>query len=555
MYGLVGATCVSATGCSNYPRGVSKFPPRRLPAVLCAVAGGLLTDAAFPNRSIWPAAFIGVALLVLAIRRDSARWAFAMGTLWGLGFFLPHLWWAHYAVGGPIPWIALSLSQSLIVGSAMAVWAWARRGVPVRRWSLLAAAPFAVIWVAGEQLRQVWPFGGFPWGRLGFSQTEGPLLALASIAGAPLVSGATAATGFLLALAVMSVGRRELGRAVAAIAVAAAIVAAPLLISLPADAEEGTVRIGAIQGNVATPGLAAFDQAREVLDNHVTGTENLIDEHGSEAFDFIVWPENSSDYNPRTDEQALAGVNRSLEATGVPLLMGTDRYDTDDEGESVRYNEMVLWEPGQGDTFAYAKQIPAAFAEYMPIRDFARIFVPEVDLIRTDMSAGNELAVVPVPVAALDRDVRVATPICFEVAYDALIRQAVLAGAEIIVVPTNNASFGFTAESTQQLAMSQLRAVEHGRATIQISTVGVSGVITPDGEITERTELFTPAQLAATAPLRSTITIADRLGDWPIIAVTGITAVLLLLGIGTGRRSQRRDGALAQAGLARTSTR
>jgi len=544
------------------------MPIRRWLASLLAVAGGVLTNAAFPDRSIWPLAFVGIALLVVAIGRNSARWAMLMGVLWGMAFFLPHLWWAHYAVG-PVPWVALSLSQSLFVGAALAGWAWVRRAVGIRRWRLWGALPFAMIWVIAEQVRQVWPFGGFPWGRLAFSQAEGPLLALASIGGAPLVSGAVAATGFLLAVTTQEVWRvlrpkvagphrtakggqelpdphpsdvatdeaetrAHLQRSFAGGGVMALIVAGSALIPLPTHAEQGTIAIGAVQGNVSTPGLGAFANALEVLDNHVRGTEDLV-ENTELDLDLVVWPENSSDYNPREDWStqhltAREGVDRAVEIAGVPLLMGTDRYADD-----VRYNEMVLWEPGAGDTFAYAKQIPAAFAEYIPMRDFARLFSPAVDLVGTDMAPGDQRAVVPVPVDRLGRDVVVGTPICFEVAYDALNREAVVHGAEVLLVPTNNASFGFTAESTQQLAMSQLRAVEHGRATIQISTVGVSGVISPDGQVSQRTELFTPAQLAAELPLRSTLTIADRLGDWPIILTTIAVVVLLGLGIATGR--------------------
>ncbi len=538
----------------TYPHGVPHVQPNRLLAALSAAAGGLVTDTAFPDRGIWPMAFLGVALLVFAIRRDSARWAMLMGTLWGVGFFLPHLWWANYAVG-PIPWVALALSQALITGAGMATWAWVRRGWPVRRRTLGAAVPFAIIWVLTEQLRQVWPFGGFPWGRLAFSQTDAPLVSLASIAGAPLVSGAVAATGFLLAMLALSAARVQIFRVAGAVVAAFVIIGGAALIPLPSQAESGTLRTGSVQGNVQTPGLDAFSQAREVLNNHVTGTEELVDEHGQDAFDVIFWPENSSDYNPRVDEQAHAAVQRALDATDVPLLMGTDRYGIGPDGEDARFNEMVLWMPGEGDTFAYAKQIPAAFAEYIPMRNVARVFSPAVDLVRTDMARGQETAAVPIPIERLEREVIVSTPICFEVAYDALIRESVRDGAELIVVPTNNASFGFTAESTQQLAMSQLRAVEHGRATIQISTVGVSGIITPNGVLVESTELFTPDQLAANVPLRTTLTIADRLGDWPIILTTVTGGVLLIAGLLTGRAKQRAGGRPARAGIAQARTR
>jgi len=141
--------------------------PRRAATALLAVAGGALTDTAFPERGWWPMAFVGVALLVLALRRDSARWGALMGFLWGLAFFLPHIWWANYAVG-VIPWVALSVAEAGIVAATCAVWVWVRRGAVVRGWTMALAPLFGVVWAVGEQVRQVWPFGGFPWGRLAF---------------------------------------------------------------------------------------------------------------------------------------------------------------------------------------------------------------------------------------------------------------------------------------------------------------------------------------------------------------------------------------------------
>jgi apolipoprotein N-acyltransferase len=201
---------------------------------------------------------------------------------------------------------------------------------------------------------------------------------------------------------------------------------------------------------------------------------------------------------------------------------------------------MVLWLPEGGPVDAYSKQIPAAFAEYIPMREVARIFSSAVDLVGVDMARGTEIAVVDIPIAALDRDVPVGTIICFEVAYDALIRESVLGGAEVLFVPTNNASFGYSAESEQQLAMSRFRAVEHGRATIQISTVGVSGVIAPNGVVLETTELFTADHLVATVPLRTELTVSDRLGDAPVVVFTLIAALALITGIATAPRRKRR---------------
>ncbi len=481
---------------------------------------------------------VGIALLVLALRRDSARWGAAVGFIWGLSFFLPHIWWANYAVG-VIPWVALSVAEAGLVAATCAVWVWIRRGTLVSRMILGQAVVLGIVWAVGEQVRQVWPFGGFPWGRLAFSQTDSPLLRLASLGGAPLVSAVVVALGFLLASIVPRLRKADTVRLIGAPAAVAAVLVGSLLVPLGTNASAGTLRVGAVQGNVAEPGLGAFANAFEVLNNHAAGTELLAAEVGPGGVDLVVWPENSSDYNPRVNDDAREVVERAVDAIDAPLLFGTDRYD---EGGEIpyRYNEMLLWLPDEGPVFSYAKQIPAAFAEYIPMRDIARIFSSAVDLVGVDMARGTEIAVVPVPIESLGREVPVGTIICFEVAYDALIRESVLGGAEILFVPTNNASFGFTAESDQQLAMSRFRAVEHGRATVQISTVGVSGVIAPNGVLLQTTELFTPDQLVATLPLRTEVTISDRLGDAPIVLFTLITMLGLLTGIATAPRRKRR---------------
>jgi apolipoprotein N-acyltransferase len=498
---------------------------RRWTTLVQAAAGGLATEAAFPDRSWWPMAALGVALLVLALRRDDARWAGLVGVVWGLAFFAPHLWWAR-AAAGTIPWLALAVVQSTLVTVGAMAWVIARRARWLRR-APLTALTFTVIWVADEQLRSTWPFGGFPWGRLAFSQTDGPLLPLAWLGGAPLVSATVAFAGFLVA-AVWSALRQ--GRRRQAAAAAVLVAAMPVLattIPLSTAAQSGTLRLAAVQGDVPDQDALLVDRARAVLDNHVAGTLALLEDADRGEYDVVVWPENATDIDPRADgEAAAAAVERASAAAGAPILLGTDRRVPDG-----RYVQMLLWEPGRGPVFAYSKQRVVPFGEYIPARGLVRLFSREVDRVRTDALPGAEPAVVPVTVPRLGRTVQLATPICFEVAFDDVVRTAVRDGAELLVVPTNNASFGWTTESTQQLAMTRLRAVEHGRAAIQISTVGVSAIVGPDGTVQQRTGLFTADTLRAELPLRTSLTPADRLGDAPTTTAVALAVAALLAGI------------------------
>lgn len=506
--------------------------PRRRTSLVLAAAGGAALWAAFPDVGWWPTAFLALGLLFVALGRDSARWNLVVGTVFGLVFHLPHLWWANHAVG-VVPWVALATAKALVVGAFGVGWAWARRGEVIWRSAPWQVAAFAVLWVGSEELVAVWPFGGFPWGRVAFSQADSLVGQFAWAGGVPLVSALVAAGGSLVGLALVALRRVDLGAAAGALLLVVAIVVGGLLLPLQDRAEQGRLAVGAVQGNVPNRGLDAFAQEREVLENHVAGTLALA--RRGEPLDVVLWPENASDIDPRVDADAGAAVSDAARAVGAPILVGSLEYPE----EGGRYNVSLLWDAEQGVIDRYAKQRPAPFAEYIPMRDLARRFSDAVDRVRTDMLPGTGVAVVDLPSTRLDRDVRLGVGICFEVAYDRIIREAVQHGAEVLVVPTNNATFGITAESTQQLAMSRLRAIEHGRATVQISTVGVSGVITPRGRVVERTELFTPAQMTAELPLRTTLTPASRYGDVITWAFRGVAVAVVLAGVAGASRVRR----------------
>lgn len=479
-------------------------------------------------------AAVGIALLLLAVRGASMPRAFGYGFVWGSAFFLIHLWWAQEAAGWA-PWVILGLAQALYIGLFAALWVLVARWRPVARHSAVAVPVMALLWVTVEAVRGAFPFGGMPWGTLAFSQTTGPLLRLAAWGGTPLVSAAVVVLGALLAVLLTSLRRARVGHASAAVVVAAAILVVGMFVPTHTRAENGTLRVGAVQGNVPGPGLDAFAVRRDVLDRHVVGTEQLLDLVEPGELDVVLWPENSTDIDPRRDAEAGALVDRAAAAVDAPILVGGQRYTGD-----YRYNEAILWEAGRGQVDVYAKQHPAPFAEYIPLRSLARKVTAAVDLVATDMLPGTEVGIIELDSPRLDRVVDLAVGICFEVAYDALIRESILAGGELIVIPTNNSSFGFTQESSQQLAMSVFRAVEHSRATVHISTVGLSAVIAPNGVIMDSGGHFTAERFVADLPLRTSLTVADRLGWLPTIAAAVVAGVAVVAGALTSITHRRR---------------
>jgi apolipoprotein N-acyltransferase len=253
------------------------------------------------------------------------------------------------------------------------------------------------------------------------------------------------------------------------------------------------------------------------------------------APDLVLWPENSSDIDPYRDANAAALIDTAARAVGVPVLVGA--VVATDDGLGVE-NTGIVWDPATGPGDTYVKQHPVPFAEYVPLRSLARVVVPEVDELRPrDMVSGNETGLLRVG------PVLVGDVICFEVAYDGLVTDTVRGGAELIAVQTNNATFGFTPQTEQQLAMSRLRAAEHGRAVLVAATSGVSAVVDPDGSVRERAEVFTREVLVEQVPLLTRFTPATRLGALPETALSavGILAVLAGLVLGPWPRRPAED--------------
>jgi apolipoprotein N-acyltransferase len=505
---------------------VRRRPPG-LPLLLAAV-GGLLTWGAFPGAGPWWAAVPGVALFYLAVRRTRPLYGALLGLVYGVAFLLPHLSWAGIYVGW-FPLAALVAAEALFYGLGGALTALVSRH-PL--W--LRCLGTAAVWVAVEAARARFPFGGFGWGRLAFSQADAPTLGLAAVGGAPLVSFAVVLAGVVLAEAAVSVVRRRGAlRPVVLLACVAGVLLVGLAVPRPTAAQDGTRQVAGIQGNVPRAGLEFNAERRAVLDNHAAATQHLAEqvrEGASPQPDLVVWPENASDIDPLRNLDAHAVIDTAVADVAAPTLVGT--LLVDDEGH-VR-NTTLVWDPTKGPGEQYVKRHPVPFAEYVPYRDFFRKITPLVDLVRADMVPGERVGVLDVA------GTRVGDLICFEVVEDGLVADTVSSGAQLIVVQTNNATFGYTDESVQQLAMSRLRAVEHGRAVVHVSTVGVSAMVAPDGTVLDSSTLFTPAVLQAELPLRTSMTIATRLGALPeaLLALGGILCAVA--GTSTAGRALRR---------------
>lgn len=519
-----------------------------------AAVAGVAQFASYEPLGLWWAAPLGFAVLFIALhhaldrpltgvrentRRRRAVWGWSLWLAWiqGLVCYLCMLPWVGEYVGA-IAWIGLSIVQSLyslLFGAGIALLALAARGVDrpapfLRPAVLLIAVP--AWFVATEWLRSTWPFGGFGWGRVAWGQVSGPLAQWSTVAGPALVTFSVVLAGLALALMLQRMWVSTVAALVVTLGGGLVLSAVPT--SWGGEIDD-TVSVAAVQGNVPRLGLDFNAQRRAVLDNHLEQTHRLaeeIDRGERDRPDLVIWPENASDINPFTDSTAAEEISAATQAVGAPLLVGT--LTRDDEGSK---NTAVVWDPRTGPGDRHDKKFLQPFGEYMPYRDLLRHISPYVDM------AGNFVPGHGDGVVEMD-DIPVGVATCYEVAFDGAFRDATRAGATLFASPTNNATFGFTDMTYQQLAISRMRAIEYDRSVIVAATSGVSSIVSPDGGVVDQTGIFESGLLQENVAVRDTETLSARVGpvgEW-LLVIAGLLSVIYAVLYAGFRRSPLKGG-------------
>ncbi|KFF61035.1 acyltransferase [Cryobacterium sp. MLB-32] len=500
-------------------------------ALLLAGLAGAVLDAGFPDRDWWVLAPVGVALMLVALLGRGPWTGLLVGLVAGLSFWLIHISWITLYLG-PVPWIALGGLQSIFFAVGLSLTAVVLRTGP-RLWptrvSRLGLIPVVVagLWTAREAISAVWPYGGFAWGRVALSQSEGPFSYLVAWVG---MSGLSFLIVWLSALGVQLLREPDL-RLLSRATIAVASVAVLLVVPAFTIVQSGTTRLAAVQG-ASDAGLNAVYTPGQILGDQTSATLPLISQNQQDPVDFVVWPENASDINPLSYPEAAKVLDYISREMSAPLLVGTITLQ-----DGTYYNSSLLWKAGEGAVDIYDKVHPVPFAEYMPNRSFWRPFAPDlIDMIGRDYGIGTRDNIFDI------NGVIAGIAICFDIADDQLIHNMIDDKAEIILGQTNNADFGHTDESVQQLAIARLRAIEAGRTVVNISTVGTSAIITADGRTVDSLPTWVPGAMVQTVPLSSTITPAMAYGreiEW-LVAGLGLAGFALCIGSGRGKRYSKR---------------
>lgn len=536
------ATAAATGSRRRTTRPRDEFDPAPWPiALLCGVGGGVCALLAFPPYDLWMLLPVAIALLGAGLLVRSAWLAGLVSLLWGLALFVPLTEWAN-TYAGTTPWIALGVFEALYV----VVFGLLARTVMVRRGlCVTSAVVVSALWVALEALRGSVPWGGLPWGASAFALAKSPLLHLAPWIGIAGLAFVVALLGQLLLFGALAMlGRRRRGftgfSGVWPFAIAVAAVLATVVVPHPinrAPVDRPTMTVAAVQGSMGEIDPVSYTMPDDVFPNHLDVTHQVIEQTGGNgtALDLIVWPEDSTGWDPRQDPQLAARLTAASEEADAPILVGTQVQ----VGESERLNQSVLFTPEHTTPYAYSKRHPVPFGEYIPMRDLFSRLSDKVDLVPVDMLPGEEVGVMDLGALGQGED-RVGILICFEIAYDSLVQDVVDEGAEVIVVQSNNALFGDSHEAIQQLAQARVMAVMSGRSVVHISTVGHSAILSPTGRRIDFVDHWEQGALLADVPLRTGITPAVAAGPWIAIGLGAVGAVGLLAALGGDRRALAR---------------
>lgn len=473
---------------------------------LCIIAGALIA-LSIPPLSWWPCAFLGIALWDLLLRNANASARFWRSFTVALVWLMPtNLWMFDMtAVGYPI--------QAAMFAAMYGIGALFVPGQKARR------PAFIAMLVAVALVRWNHPFGGVPLSSFAMSLVDSPLAPTARIGGSLMLVFLTALAG----VALSAVFEKRWLAVFTSLAVIGLCYGA--LSFAPTTTVERTVDIAVVQGGGPQNTRAANTRSRDVTDRHLEATQ-LVET----PVDFVLWPENVVDTRGEFQDSQLheliAAEARRLDTTmivGIVESFAADGYflnasvSVDSDGEiTSRYDKL--------------RRVP--FGEYVPMRSFIERFAPEY-LPSNDARAGTGPGIIDTGVG------KAAIAISWEIFHDDRVYSGIRQGGEIILNPTNGSSYWLTQVQSQQIASSRLRALETNKWVLQAAPTGYSAIISPTGEVLDRTEISEARVLQTEVEMRSGRTWASQLNHWVWV---GFVSVIFLFSWRSASKRREKTG-------------
>jgi apolipoprotein N-acyltransferase len=487
--------------------------------LLFASLGALAASLALPEPGIWPLVFVGIPAIVWSFRGATVRQGVLLGFVAGFVYYGSVARWLTVYLG-IVPWLGLVGAQAVLfaLGGNVFVATW--RGVDRLNLHsftgrLGASVLLGATWIAREAIAAQWPWGGFAWGRAIHALADTPFRYLATLwgmtgASAVVVIASLFATFVWQNVTVLKGRALHIGGVVATVGL---MLPVPYLMLVSAG--NGSIRVAAVQGN-SDSALFSTAAPGDSIRQHFAAL-NLAPVGSVDA---VIWPENAMDIDPLRNASTAAIADLVSSQHHADFIFGTLTQDGD-----KTFNSVLQWRAGQGAVDQYDKIHPVPFAEYLPARDFFYPLAPSFfDMVPRDYTIGTRDTVMTVGNAVAG------IAICYDVVDDSIFREMLAQGANVIFAPTNNSDFGHSDESIQQLQLARLRAVETGRSVVNISTVGVSAIIAPDGRDIDTLPPFTAGTMVKDVPLSTIVTPGSVIG-YPLeiaLIVIGIAPIVTL---------------------------
>jgi len=470
-----------------------------------SLLGGVLVALGIPPLGWWPTIVVGVACYVVAAEKADrrTRTQFWIAAIFAWGWLAPAMGWMWQLVPAGFL-VAPSLFAAMHgVAAVLAVRSVSRRdtGDPIARIMVRLALHGLV-----EGARLVVPFGGVPLAGLALGVADTRLADLVRVTGPLGLSFWMMALGGVAAD--LWLRRSDTGwRSRQGVCIVLGVLVATQVVAqiAPHGQDTGrTMRIAAVQGGGPQAVLAINSNPRDVIERHFEATR-LLD--ADDRIDLVVWPENAIDVADFTTSRVRGRIVDEVRRIGAPFAVGV----TEDAGDNFTNAQIVVDATGN-EVSRYDKVRRVPYGEYVPLRSVLETLGAPVGRIPRDAVAGTSRAVIEVD-GADERPVELAVAISWEVFFSGRVDDGVSAGGQVVLNPTNGSSYTGEILQQQQVATSQLRALESGRFVVQAATTGFSLVVDSDGRVLQRIPMGRRAAIIHDVPLRTGRTIYSRLGD------------------------------------------
>ncbi len=435
--------------------------------MLAALLGTLLA-LSYEPFSFWLLAPFSLAGFIYLLHNQKILQRFLIGFFFALSFWLIQVNWLS----------VLSPIVLVITGSALSFFYAISSSTTIvfnntKFWVLL----YALVFLTLESLFNYWPFGGFNWGTIGYISSENPLANLVSVIG---VFGLSLLIFLLAVFLIYGYLLASKGGATAGFVL---ITSWLLLVGFlnyfssfqSAPEAKDVLTVGAVQGNVPRLGLEFNAQRKAVYQNHLNETEKLLYENSETDFDLIVWPENAPDVDPFANEEIIRELNQLAKQANAPILVGSRMMSSNGP---VNASILITGETTYENAFYYSKRKLVPFGEKVPFEKFLGPIASNFGPISQSLEPGTKVGILE-----LGERTRIGLLICFEVAWGQLAKDVVEDGASVIVVQTNNATYGLTTQLPQQFNIAKLRAIESQKNVLTVATSGISGLVDKDGTV------------------------------------------------------------------------